>query len=192
MHPDSDDSELIRRLQEGNEEAFRYIYDAFGKRLFYFARSLNLNTEDAQEIVQETFIRLWESRHRADAKQSLSAYVFSIARNLIYNQMKKWAVRQRYLTNVLQGDESVSEIRDSELGSLINQAMEEMPEKRREVFRMSRFEGYLNQRIADELGISKSTVENHLNKALKHMKKRLAQFGYGAGIALCFYFFENF
>lgn len=189
---DLDDAELIRQLQAGSEDAFRRIYETYRKKLFYFARSLNLPAEDAKEIVQETFVRIWHNRHRADANHSLNAYIFTIARNLIYNELKKWAVRQRYLNGIIQSNEPVSEIRDSELRSLINRAMEEMPEKRREVFHMSRFGGYPNQRIAEELGISKSTVENHLNKALKHMRKRLAQFGYGLNLIVFFHFFQKF
>ncbi len=175
---DLDDSELVQRLREGSEDAFRRIYERYGTKLFYFARSLNVQVEDAQEIVQETFIKLWEYRHQADPALSLNAYLFTIARNLIYNQVKKWAVRQRYLAGMLQGEVPTGNIQDRELHVLIDQAMAEMPDKQRAVFRMSRFEGVPNQQIADELGISKSTVENHINKALKYLRRRLEQCGY--------------
>lgn len=185
MNPHSlDDSELTRQLREGSESAFRHIYERYGAKLFYFARNLNVQVEDAREIVQETFIRLWEYRLQADPRLSLNAYLFTIARNLIYNQVKKHAVRQRYLAGMLREGEPSGEMRDTELWALIDGVMQELPEKCREVFRLSRFDGVMNQQIAEQLGISKSTVENHLNKALRHFRKRLAEFGYALSVLL--------
>ena len=184
-----DDAKLIRLLQGGDEEAFKHTYDIYGTKLFHFVRRLGLPDEDATDVVQETFVRLWEYRWRIDAALSLDAYVFTIARNLVYNQLKRRAVKHRYLLGVLEGDQTVCEIDDRELRTLIDELVEEMPERRKAVFRMSRLEGYLNQRIAEELDISKSTVENHLNKALKHLKERLGQLGYGTAVLWSIYLF---
>lgn len=169
----------IERLICGDENAFRRTYQVYGRRLYYFARKLGLGSEDAEEIVQETFMRLW--LHRASIKPDtpVGGLIITIARNQIYNALKKAAVRKQYLALTSFDDEPNSEINNQELAALIQKAVDEMPERRRVVFRMSRFEGQLNQHIADELGISKSTVENQLNKALKYLRRRLKDYGYG-------------
>lgn len=168
----------IEQLIQGDEAAFRRTYEAYGPRLYYFARKLGLHEEDAEEIVQETFMRIWLSRHSIKPNLPLGGFIITIARNQIYNALKKAAVRKQYQAITSFDDVPKCEINTNELQLLIQRAVEEMPEKRRTVFRMSRFEGQLNQHIADELGISKSTVENQLNKALKFLRKRLREYGY--------------
>lgn len=169
----------VKRLIRGEEEAFRRVYQVFGDRLYYFARKLGLGREDAEEIVQETFIRLWLNRQSIDPAIPIGGFIIIIARNQIYNTLKKAAVRKQYQSITSFDDEPTGEIDSGELHSLILQAVDEMPAKRQQVFRMSRFEGRLNQQIAEELGISKSTVENQLNKALRFLRKRLRDSGYG-------------
>lgn len=186
----ADDSELLEQLRQGNGQAFRQIYDAYGRRLYYFARSLNLSAEDADEIVQETFVRLWIHHHRTEPGKTLHAYLITIARNLIYNLLKKKAVKERYINELMRYPTETGEIDHHELHRIIEKGVEALPDKRKRVFRMSRFEGYSNQQIAEELCISKSTVENHLNKALKQIKKLLDQYGYGILIHVLFLFGE--
>ncbi|WP_256006339.1 RNA polymerase sigma factor [Pedobacter deserti] len=173
---------LLGLLRAGDTDAFRKIYNFYGKKLFYFAKKLNLDAEDAEEIVQETFAKIWENRAGLQTGFSLNAYLMTISRNLIYNKVRKEALIRRYMGVFKEPELDV--IPDKELETSIEQILEQLPEKCRLVFRMSRFEGYSNQEIADKLSISKSTVENHINKAIHLIKTQLKGYGFGSYVMI--------
>jgi RNA polymerase sigma-70 factor (ECF subfamily) len=174
--------EIVEGLIRGEQEAYRLVYQAYGNRLYRFSRQLGLSEADAEEIVQDTFMRLWVSRATLDSKAPIGHFIIVIARNLVYNALKKAATRKQHQLLAFRDVDNETEQQNSarELHALIRQAVDEMPEKRREVFHLSRFEGKMNEHIAEQLGISKRTVENQLNKALKFLRQRLKEYGYGA------------
>ena len=174
-----DESDLLLSIKEGNTQAFRQVYDHYGKKLFYFARSMNLDHESAEEIVQETFTSVWVNRQHLKPEYSFNAYLMTIARNLIYNGVRREALMKRYVKNMEGKPAEHSHLQDNELSHIITEILQTLPEKCQQVFKMSRLEGYTNQEIADELSISKSTVENHLNKALNLFRKHLKRYDIG-------------
>ncbi|MBS1567380.1 MAG: RNA polymerase sigma-70 factor [Bacteroidetes bacterium] len=181
---DFEELALIGELREGNPSAFRQLYAAYGPRLYAFCKRFGISAEDAREVIQETFIRVWERRLDIRTGTSFSAYLFTIARNIIYNAMRHAAYLDKYLGEA-GGEPSVSISADErELQQLIGEAVQQLPDKCRQVFRKSRYEGLSNQEIADELSISKSTVENQLNKALRSIRTFLKSNGYGTALLL--------
>jgi RNA polymerase sigma-70 factor (family 1) len=183
MQEDFQERELIPELRKGNPLAFRQLYVAYGGRLYGFCARFGLASDSAREIVQETFIRVWEHRGEIRSDTSFSSYLLTIARNLIYNALRHASYRDKYLQEVrLQQPDSEGHFapaNERELQRLIGEAELQLPDKCRQIFRKSRYEGYSNQAIADELAISKSTVENQLNKALKTIRHFLGTHGYG-------------
>jgi RNA polymerase sigma-70 factor (family 1) len=179
---DAGERELITALRNGHPSAFRQLYIGYGPRLYGFCKKFGLSPEDAREIVQETFIRIWEHRHDIRSDDPFSSYLFTIARNQVYNSLRRAAYWEKYLrdagvqqaagTYALPADER-------ELQRLIGEAILQLPDKCRQIFWKSRYEGFSNQQIADELAISKSTVENQLNKALRNIRAFLEKNGYG-------------
>src|SRR5882757_6287727 len=167
---DFEEQELVTELRKGNPSAFRQLYGAYGARLYGFCKRFGIPPEEAREVIQETFIRVWEHRHDLRSDTSFSSYLFTIARNLIYNALRHAAYWDKYLGEAglqQRAGEMVSVPADErELQRLIGEAVLLLPDKCRQIFRKSRYEGFSNQEIADELIISKSTVENQLNKAL--------------------------
>lgn len=133
--------------------------------------------EDAREIVQETFYRVWKYRQNMNASLSFKAYIITIAKRLIFNQAKKrlheLAYQEYYIKR--HHDDRINELEDylnfQELDNRIQSGIDSLPPKRREIFILSRHQGLSNQEIADKLNISVSTVENHMNKALKHLRE---------------------
>jgi RNA polymerase sigma-70 factor (ECF subfamily) len=183
---DFEEWELVPELRKGNPSAFRQLYSAYGPRLYGFCKRFGLTPDDAREIIQETFIRIWEHRHDIRPETSFNSYLFTIARNLIYNSLRRTAYWEKYLRQAsLQwpaGESIPAPADERELQRLIGEAILELPDKCRQIFWKSRYEGFSNQQIADELAISKSTVENQLNKALKTIRKFLESNGYGPAL----------
>lgn len=179
---DFEEQELVSELRKGNPSAFRQLYAAYGPRLYGFCKRFGIPPEEAREIIQETFIRVWEHRQDIRSGASFSSYLFTIARNLIYNALRHTAYWDKYLgeAGLQQAGEPASIPADErELQRLIGEAVQGLPDKCRQIFRKSRYEGLSNQEIADALAISKSTVENQLNKALKTIREFLKSNGYG-------------
>lgn len=191
MKEDPNDKLLIFGLQNNDPHAYRELYTRYAPKLQAFATRFRMSREEADEIVQETFIRIWLHRHKIDADSAFSAYLITIARNLIYNQIRKTAFREDYKKDLMREKAGLEMPADSELKNLINKAVLSLPEKCRLIFRKSRFEGYTNAQIAEELRISKSTVENQLNKALKIIRKELEDKGYGTTLAFFLFFFVS-
>src|SRR5258708_3475108 len=94
---DLEEQELVPELRKGNTSAFRQLYGAYGPRLYGFCKRFGMSPEDAREVIQETFIRVWEHRHDIRSDASFSSYLFTIARNLIYNALRHTAYQDKYL-----------------------------------------------------------------------------------------------
>jgi len=185
---DFEEQELVSELRKGNPSAFRQLYVAYGPRLYGFCKRFGIPPEEVRETIQETFIRVWEHRQDIRFDASFSSYLFTIARNLIYNALRHTAYWDKYLGEAgLQHTAEPASIPadERELRRLIGEAVQALPDKCRQIFRKSRYEGFSNQEIATALAISKSTVENQLNKALKTIRAFLKSNGYGPALLAC-------
>ncbi|MDB5156431.1 MAG: polymerase sigma-70 factor [Mucilaginibacter sp.] len=176
-----DDNELYDLLKQDNETAFALLYRRYWKRLLYKAL-LKLDSEtDAEEIVQDTFIDLWNSRHRITIEYSLNTYISSIVR---YKIMAKMAANKKVVHDNME-DLRQLQIADNsteqwlsyfDLRAEIETAITALPEKCQLIFRMSRETGMSNNQIANKLEISPKTVEAHISRALKSLRTSLGQF----------------
>ncbi len=172
---------LIRSLRDGNVNAFRTLYQSHAPRLKSFCKHLSVSGDEADEIVQETFIRIWLHRKNVNENLLFSTYIMTIAKRLIYNRIKQLARREKYLKELsakLQTENSKPTISENELQRLIDSAIQKLPQRCKIVFLNSRIDGLSNREIAEKLSISTSTVENQINKALKIIRKTLEQGGY--------------
>lgn len=130
---------------------------------------------DAEEVVQEVFLKIWKNKHFLQEEQSFKAFIFTVAKNHIYNLMSKRVSETTYKfyhADAVEQHAYTTEdtLNFDELNNCLQVKVNEMPEKRQQVFIMSRVEGQTNRQIARQLNISLSTVENHLNKALKTLR----------------------
>jgi RNA polymerase sigma-70 factor (ECF subfamily) len=178
---ESDEQLFIDGLREGDPSAFRKLYEQYAPRLQAFCSRFRLPPEEVAEIVQETFVRVWLHRNSVQSNAAFGTYLITIAKHLVYNNARKAAHYKKYVQQVLtqvQHEQGQQVVNKNELQQLIAGAMQQLPDKCRQVFSKSRLEGYSNQQIAEEMNISKSTVENQLNKALKIIRKSLETNGY--------------
>ncbi len=174
----SNEKKLIKNLIKGNRDAYAVLFYQYASNLLSIAQSYLHDREESEEIVQETFYRVWKYRENMDASLSFKAYIITIAKRLIFNRAKKKmheiAYKDYYLANQNSLNYEVDDyISFHELDNQLQKAMDNLPEKRRQIFVMSRQKGLSNQEIATQLGISVSTVENHMNKALNFLRNTI-------------------
>lgn len=169
---------LAKRIQKGDIKAFDLLYERFSERLFSFAFSMLKNREDAKEIVQETFLKVWNKRSQINTSQSIKAYLFSISYNVTIDilraRLKEDKYREYIQNQFIVGEPGAENMADfNELSETVQKAIEELPEQRKKIYLLSREEGLSHKEIAENLNISVKTVENQINLALKIIRKKL-------------------
>lgn len=170
--------ELGKRIRKGDVAAFDLFYGQYSQRLYGFAFSMLKNKEDAKEIVQEAFLKLWNKRAEIDSAYSLKAFLFSISYHIIIDLLRKRtqdAGFKEYLRNYFNDETAKTDelVHFNELNEALERMVSELPLQRRKVYLMSREEGLSHQEIAGKLGITIKTVENHINLSLKYLRKKL-------------------
>lgn len=171
---------LIREVQRGNAKAFELLYRQYHARLFNFSRRIIRNKQDAEGMVHEVFIAIWENREKLDENKSFSGYIFSIAKNKALNRIKKNLARKFYFEymqqeNRLQND-IVSEIESRELMDFLLKIIQELPDSTKEIFLLSRNDGLTYKQIAVKLDITENVVDHEIRKALKYIRDKLSNF----------------
>tara|TARA_R110002020_G_scaffold100419_1_gene237394 strand:+ start:439 stop:1014 length:576 start_codon:yes stop_codon:yes gene_type:complete len=168
---------LVCKLKEGDKAAFERIYEIFHKRIYLFCRKYGLAELDAEEITQEVFVKLWVNRNTLDSEKSLNSYIYMISKNIIIDEFKKKIkirAAKEYQMSLIVPCNNVEEDMDyMDLKNLMDETLLDLPERRREVFELSRIKGLSHKEISDELGISTKTVENHLNLAIHNFRDAL-------------------
>ena len=159
------------------EELFRKHYS----ELCAHANKYLNDVDAAEETVQSLFVKLWEGREELQIEKSPRAYLYTAVRNACYNQIRHIKIREEYKAhNKREMDETSYSVDDDyqaeELNEKIRRAIDALPEGRRRIFILSRFEGLKYREIADRLKISVKTVENQMGSAIKHLKNDLAEY----------------
>jgi RNA polymerase sigma-70 factor (ECF subfamily) len=171
------DKVLIILLKQGNIKAFEQVYNNYHKQIFCFADRSLRNADEAKEIVQHTFIKLWENRETLDEDLSMGAFLFTIARNLIVNYYRKLVHAQYYAKIIISNGDidnsTIQQINADELRKQINELIAQLPGKRRAIFLLSRDEGLSYKEIAEKLNISVNTVETQISRALEYLRGKL-------------------
>jgi RNA polymerase sigma-70 factor, ECF subfamily len=175
------EKQVLETLQLGNESAFEMIFRTYYQPLCRYAYSFLQDKEEAEEVVQASFITVWEKRNNIAIETSLKSYLYRMVRNSCLNVIKHEKVKQQHVAHELAVSEVAYEsvahkIQAAELEIRITEAMKTLPEQCRLVFQLSRFEELKYQEIADQLQISVKTVENHMGKALKLMRVQLKDY----------------
>ena len=172
------DAQLLEQVKGSDVEAFRRLFERYQPILFRQVFFQTNETDQAHDIVQQTFISVWEHRRSIRSHLSFLAYILRISRNLIYDAMKHQKIRDRI--DVPLPPPAKSELDDPAealhlalLQEKITSIINGLPQKCREIFLLSRFVGKTNQEIADLLQLSVRTVEHQISKALKVLRKHL-------------------
>jgi RNA polymerase sigma-70 factor (ECF subfamily) len=175
--PFSDEKTLILDLQRGSIPAFERIFSLYHKRIYNFCLSLHQSSNYAEETVQKVFVALWEQREQVDKNKPLGSYLYSIARYMVYqefrHQVYKKAAFDHFTYNLIDTNESTKdEILFNELLTFLESLIERLPERQREIFKLSRFMGLTYKQIAEQLNITENTVDTQIRRALKFLRDK--------------------
>jgi RNA polymerase sigma-70 factor (ECF subfamily) len=173
---------LVQKLKEGSSEAFQVLFAQFGKKIHRFALGYLKDPMEAEEIVQEVFLKVWKMREELEPGKSFDSFVFTIAKNAILNTIRKSKNEQVYLgyaklypeKNILLDEE----LDFNELERAYKNSVGQLSPRRKEIFLLSREKNLSNAEIAGRLGISIKTVENQMTSALAQIKKELLSAGF--------------
>lgn len=174
-------TDVKESLAKGDQAVFERLYSSLWSKLYSAAFNYVRNKETAQEIVQETFIRLWNKRNRLVSVNDIGAFSMRSLQFLIYDHFDKKKIEQRFLKVASQNypwhvDDAHQQVELEETFNLLNTEIEKLPDTTRTIFRLSRFDHFSNEEIAKTLRLSVKAVEYHITRSLKHLRLRLGHF----------------
>jgi RNA polymerase sigma-70 factor (ECF subfamily) len=171
-----DISELVVLLKASDYDAFSDIFTMYCKQVYAFCCK-SLLREDAEEIVQNVFMAVWENRHKVDTQYSFPSYLFSIAKYQIYNAIRQKVAQRVFMEKYLQQPDNSSEIPEEYddfipgLKTKMKNAIRQLPDRQREIFVMSRIYQLTYKDIAEKLGISENTVDTSIRRSLNTLRE---------------------
>jgi RNA polymerase sigma-70 factor (family 1) len=191
------EQQLLQQIAIGDESAFKLIFETYKSRVFTFVVNFIHSTADAEEIVQETFLSLWQNRSGLVNVEHPRNYIYTVVRNKTLRYLSNVARDEKMLKIVwanmqieVNPTEEALMLRESR--ELINRALSMLPEQKQKIFRMCREDGMSHENIALEMDLSKSRVKNIMVEVLKSIKIFLAQNSAILAIILAIYlFFKN-
>jgi RNA polymerase sigma-70 factor (family 1) len=176
--------EWVERIQAGDPDAFAAIFRTYYDRLCGFARRYVDSGDEAEELVEDVFVCIWQQRQTCRGCTSLKSYLYASVRNRALKLLRhegiaqrtvEWALREQRSLGVAAPPPSVDEeVHAYELARLAQHAIDRLPERSRQAFLLHRQEGLSYSEIALRMGISVKTVENHLIRAVKALREQLA------------------
>lgn len=172
---------LVERIISGDQTAFELIFRFYYPGLVVFTSQITLNQVEAEEIVQDFFVRLWIKRENINSSFSLKNFMFTSVKNSSLNYLKKEKIKGRIiseLTHLIEYDELYDPglFIASELQNQVQEAFNKLPQRTREIFILSRFKGKKNDEIAEQLNLSKRTVETQISNALRILRVELKDY----------------
>ncbi len=167
--------ELCSRLADGDEQAFREVFDRFHRKIFQFAFNFLKDNAQSEEIVQDTFLNFWLHRETLNPDQPIAPFLFTIARRVLIDTWRKAAASERFREQVrlfMDASNNATEelIFKNELEHVVQDVLSRLSDQQQEVFTLSRYEGLSYEEIAERMHISKNTVKYHLVNALKALR----------------------
>ena len=172
------DTDLVERLQKGDVEAFDLIYEKYSGKLYTFSLKYLKSKDEAEELVQSVFLKLWENYKNLRKESSFKSYLFTIAYNEICNLFRKRNYLQKFVNDTLYESSQASSETENNIDyksvlEQVQQIIDKLPDRQRIIFMKSRNEGKSSKEIAEELGLSAGTVDNYISEALKFIRNQL-------------------
>jgi RNA polymerase sigma-70 factor (family 1) len=178
VYQTSTDEELIVLLKAGNDDAFSEIYQRYSKLLYLYAFKKLQNKEEAKDVVQDVFIRLFKNRNELELKTTLSGYLYKSVLNKVFDIFKHQDIIRKYVENgyhfiEVDSQETDYLICEKEIASLIEQEIALMPPRMKEIYELKRKHFLTTKEISQRLELSEHTVSTQLKRAMKHLRHKL-------------------
>jgi RNA polymerase sigma-70 factor (ECF subfamily) len=183
---------IILRLKDDDKSSVDELFTYYYPRLYHFSQSLLKIETYIDDILQEVFVKLWLNRNKINNVETFNAYIFTITKNEILNLIRSNLRDQTfkdklYVRSVAEEYQTTTKFEFDEIKSSIERIVAGLPEKRQQIFILSRRDGLSNKEIAQQLNISCKTVEDHITHAIKYIKNEMKDMGIMA--ILYFYLF---
>jgi len=171
----------LKRIQSGDLKEFEKLFKELYSPLCSFASKILLDKDKAEEIVQDIFYGIWKNKEKLDIRISFKSYLYRAVQNNCLQVIQHHQVEDKYKQHVVNNVEEfqidpMQEMELEEMNLVIEQTLESLPERCRQIFSMSRFEGLKYKDIAQQLDISIKTVEANMGKALQAFRQNLKQY----------------
>ena len=175
------DEELMREIKADNMFAFDVLYKKYSKKLYNFGYSILKSQEEAENLIQDVYLNLWENRYQVEKDSSIKYYLFTIAYNSAISIIRKKARESEFIEYLkyLQeiNEEPVNmELEYNELTNKLDEIVQALPQRQKEVYLLHRVESLKYNEISERLHISVNTIENHMSRALKTIREKLGNY----------------
>lgn len=169
---------LLEQISEDNEEAFSQIFHAYKDKLYAFIYRITGSKELSSDIVQDTFLKIWELRGKLFSIENFNAYLFRMAQNQAINQLRRMSretliLMERQKENNSSSETPEEELRYKNISAYIREIVHSLPPQQKAVYTLSREQNLKQEEIARQLQISISTVQNHMTQALRTIREKL-------------------
>ena len=194
-----DETEILTEVKAGNTIAFERLYDCYWLKVYNFAQLYITSSFEVSEVVQDVFVKVWESREMFDETKNFDGFLFIITRNIIFNYSRRHFYELNFKMTALRGLENSYDIEDeldaADLKSYIDKLIdtpvliepgetrywvrkliEQLPPQRRRIFKMSREQHLTNKEIAERCAVSEKAIERQITMALKFLRDNLPMF----------------
>jgi len=173
------DTELLLRLQNGDEKAFANLFYAYKDKLLSFAFSFTHSEAKAEDVVQEVFLKIWQNREKMSDVDNFNAYIYRIAQNYAIDELRRFSKETLSLTSHFSADEivingPVEDLLNKEISQKIVEAVNKLPPQQKIIYTLHNEEGFKYEEIASQLDISVSTIRNHMSQAMRNIRKVLS------------------
>jgi len=181
---------ILHNLANDDKKALEDLFNYYYPRLYQFSKSFLKLEDGIDDILQEVFVKIWKNRANIRSSETFSPFIFTMTRNLLLNELRSRLSNQKIKEKILKfsvPDENYSfnKLEYRELKETVDQIVNNLPNKQREVFLLSRYEGLSHKEIAEKLNISTKTVEYHISQSINTIKNKLEQLG----LILLLYFY---
>ena len=170
------DSELAYKIKAGEKNAYQELFERYAPRIYQFSLSYLKNQADAEELVQDVFLKIWEKRDTLDQSKNIKSFIFKIAVNTIYDFIRHKNIENAFSDFVRSNSEVGSNntwhsVIFDEMQENLQKLLSQLPEQQQKIFQLSKEEGFSNEEIATKMNLSKRTVENHLYRAVSFLRE---------------------
>lgn len=190
------ESDTFESFKKGEEAAFTYFYNKYFRRIISFSEQFIYDKDEAENLTQEAFINLWQNRENIDSINGIQSFLYTYAKSKCLNFIRHNKVKDKFKNDLLNHKERELDIEIlnsiqfdtlelTELERIINESINDLPPKTREVFIKKRFENKKNAEIAEEMQVTLKAVEAHMTKALKILKTKLSDYLFLVFILIC-------
>jgi len=188
------DQDLALLIKGEEKDAFRELFVRYAPRIYKFALSYLKNKNDAEEIVQNVFLKIWEKRNSIKTSENIKAFIFTITANKIYDFIRRKKIEHTFHNYTMLNygnneNNSWNSIVYKEVQQTIFSLANKLPSQQQKVFNLSKMDGLTNDEIAIKMGISKRTVENDLYRAILFLKQNFKNESFIALLFFCLTFY---